>query len=287
MARVPFRPEPFVRLHQPHRAELSERQGAHAPRAVGQHQGERRGHGGESADDCSARPLARSAAAREHLDDHHVAPHEPQRHAARSRQIGPLDQHRGVPERGPEAEPGKPDVPLVAHRPFDRRPSEREHQRERQRRPAQPHPDDEPEEHRMPQAEDGDRGEVAERRQGREVPERDDQPVEHRALTEEAIPEPPAQRPPQVLFALAPAEQHHRRGDGDEAEEWELERGVARGEQDGAECDERRGRSGGRTHRSTSRPSSAERYTASSTRCTASWSRGGGAFTSPLITARK
>src|SRR6266550_3539211 len=53
-------------------------------------------------------------------------------------------------------------------------------------------------------------------------------------------------------------------------------------EQRGANRDQRGG-----AHSCTSRPSSAERYAASSTRCRASWSRGGGAFTSPLMTAKK
>ena len=111
------------------------------------------------------------------------------------------------------------------------------------------------------------------------MPQGDHEPIQHGALRHEPVPESPTQRAARVLAQFQPAEQYHRRRDRHEAEEREMERRIAGGEQQGAECDEH--------HKSTSRPSSAERYTASSTRCNASWSRGGGAFTSPRITARK
>src|SRR5207244_5835446 len=86
---------------------------------------------------------------------------------------------------------------------------------------------------------------------------------------------------------LEVGEQQHRRHDGAEAQEGQPERRVAQLEQERAEGDQhgRPPRPGG--HSSTSRPSSAERYTASSTRWRAMWSCGGGTLTSPLMTARK
>src|SRR4029077_711220 len=113
------------------------------------------------------------------------------------------------------------------------------------------------------------------------MPQRDHEPVQHGALRHEAVDESPAQRAAYVALLLEPAQQHDRRRDGDEAQQGKSKRRVAGDEQGGADRDQ------GSAHSSTSRPSSAERYTASSTRCRAIWSRGGGAFTSPLMTARK
>src|SRR5207249_6498953 len=118
------------------------------------------------------------------------------------------------------------------------------------------------------------------------VPQGDDQPVQCKPLRHEAVPEAETERLEPAL-PLEVGEQQHRRHDGAEAQEGQPERRVAQLEQDRAERDQhgRPPRPGG--HKSTSRPSSADRYTASSTRWRASWSRGGGALTSPRITARK
>src|SRR4029077_20561959 len=118
-------------------------------------------------------------------------------------------------------------------------------------------------------------------------PERDHQPVEHGALGHEAVPEPPAEGAARVPRLLEATEQDDGRHDGEEAYCGGGNGGVAGGKKRGAHHDESRRPPGGTHHRSTSRPSSAERYTASSTRWSARWSRGGGALTSPRITARK
>src|SRR5206468_11681478 len=106
-------------------------------------------------------------------------------------------------------------------------------------------------------------------------------------LRHQAVPEPEAQRPAGVRRRFELPYQQHRRRERDEAHERKSERGIAQRQERRAERDQH-GRSAGRAgHSNTSRPSSAERYTASSTRWRASWSRGGGALTSPLMTARK
>src|SRR5439155_20915371 len=121
----------------------------------------------------------------------------------------------------------------------------------------------------------------------REVPQGDHEPVQHEPLRHQAVPEAEAQRPAQVRRRFELPYQHDGRGDGNEAQGRKPERGIAQRQERRAERDQH-GRSARRAdHSSKSRPSSRERYTASSTRWRASWSRGGGALTSPLMTARK
>src|SRR5213593_976273 len=119
------------------------------------------------------------------------------------------------------------------------------------------------------------------------MPQRDHEPVQHQALSQKAVPESEAQRASRIPRALELAQQDDGRSEGDETEYGKTERRITRREQGRAQPDQARGAAGRERHSSTSRPSSAERYTASSTRWRASWSRGGGAFRSPRGTARK
>ena len=257
--RIPLLSEAFVRLDESHGAELADRERARAPGAIppgGEDRGEHRERRTplERPAPCSLLP-----APGHRFHDHHVGPGEPQGHSPRARQVGPLHEHRGIRERAAQAEPGKANVALMAHRPFHRGPDDGKHDRQRHEGQAETHADDQPEEQRMPHAEEHDRREIAERRQRGEVPQRHHEPVEHGALGHEAIPEPPAQRAARVALAFEPTQQDDRRCDGEKAHDGETERGVAGGEESGAQRDQGRGLSGRRRHRSTSRPSSAER----------------------------
>src|SRR4029077_14698441 len=285
MAGVPLLPEALVGLDQAHGPDLADRKRAYAPGAM-RPSGD---HGREHRDSRTppAGTAPRSALPHRPLHDHRIAPRQPERHPARARDVGPLHERRRVGERCAEAQPGEADVALMTPGPLDRRPGDRKYHPQRYGRKVEAHARHEPEEQRMPQAEEHDRREIAERRQRREVPERDHQPVEHGALGHEAVPEPPAEGAARVPRLLEATEQDDGRHDGGEAHYREGKRRVAGGKERGAHHDESRRPPGGTHHRSTSRPSSAERYTASSTRWSASWSRGGGALTSPRITARK
>src|SRR5207244_11631660 len=123
------------------------------------------------------------------------------------------------------------------------------------------------------------------RGEGRKAPQGDDQPAHYKPKRHEAGPEAETERLEPAL-PLEVGEQQHGRHDGAEAQEGQPERRVAQLDQDRAERDQhgRPPRPGG--HSSTSRPSSAERYTASSTRSRARWSRRRGALTAPLMPAR-
>ena len=149
VTRIPFLPEAFVRLNEADGPQLAQRERPDAPRAVAPGRDDRREHERESPHDAglSHRPTVRR------FYEHDIAPTQPERHPTRASDIGPLDQHRGVGERGAEPEPGEPDVALVPHRPFDRRPGHRKGDPQRQHREAQAYADHEPEEQRVPQAE--------------------------------------------------------------------------------------------------------------------------------------
>ena len=281
---VPFLAEALVRLDQPDRPRFADRQRSHAPRPVPPREEHRPDHRGQRAPPHRPAPCSQLPAPNHRLHQHHVAPREPQRHAAGPGEVGPLHQHGCIRERRAQPEPGKADVSLMGDDPFDRGPGDGEHDPQWNQRQAPPHADDEPEHQGVPQAVDRDGGEVAEPRERGEVPQRHHEPVEHRPLRDEPVPEAPGQRGPRVRLALELPQQHDRGGERDEADDGEVKRRIAGDEQDGARRDEDGGPG---HHSSTSRPSSAERYTASSARCSASWSRGGGAFTSPRITARK
>ena len=133
--------------------------------------------------------------------------------------------------------------------------------RERHRREAPAHPQHEPEQQAVPQPEDGDGGEVAEGRQRREVPQRDHQPIQDRALRHKPVGESPAQRVARMTLLLQPAQQDDRRRDGDEAQQGKSKGRVAGDKEGGADRDQRHGPPArrGKSHSSTSRPSSADR----------------------------
>src|SRR5881396_951768 len=109
---VPLLPEADVRLHEPHDARGAQRQRALAPRPVAPREGDAQEHHGGRLPPNRTSPFS-LLPRQQRLDDHHVAPGQPQRYAARARQVRPLHQDRRVGERGAEAQPGKPDVPLV------------------------------------------------------------------------------------------------------------------------------------------------------------------------------
>ena len=252
--RIPFFVEALVRLHQADRTQLAQRQRAHAPGAIPPCREDRGQHRRDRTPPEGTAPRSPLPGWQERAHQHHIAPRQPQRHAAGACEVRPLHQHGRVAERRAQPEPGKPDVSLMSHRPFDGGPGEGEHQRERHGREAPAHPQHEPEQQAVPQPEDGDGGEVAEGRQRREVPQRDHQPIQDRALRHKPVGESPAQRVARVALLLQPAQQHDRRRDGDEAQQRKWKGRVAGDEQRGADRDQRGG-----VHSSTSRPSSAER----------------------------
>src|SRR5207245_3153640 len=84
------------------------------------------------------------------LDEHYVAPYQPQRHPPGPGEIGPLHQHGRAGERRAEPEPGKPDVALMSDRPIHGGPRERQHEPDGELRPPPPACHDEPEQRRVP-----------------------------------------------------------------------------------------------------------------------------------------
>ena len=255
---VPLLPEADVRLNEPHDARGAQRQRALAPRPVAPREGDAQEHHGGGLPPNRTSPFS-LLPRQQRLDDHHVAPGQPQRYAARARQVRPLHQDRRIGERRAEAQPGKPDVPLVADAPVHGGPYHREQHPQGHRGEPNPALHDEPEQPRRPQSVDRDRGEIPEGREGREVPEGDDQPVEHQPLGHEAVPEAEAERPAQVRRTLELPQQHHCGRDGDEAQDGDVERRIAQREQDRAERDQHARPPGRAGHSNTSRPSSAER----------------------------
>ena len=175
--RVPFFAEAFIRLNQPNRADLAQRQRPGAPLSVTEGEQHRRRHHRDAPHTRAPR-----AAWDARFRQHHIAPCHPQRHAPRAGEISPLHERGCVRERGPKAKPWKPDVALVADDPLQSGPGDGEHHPERRRWHLHARPHHEPEQRRMPQAEDADGRQVPEGGQRGEVPQGDDQPVQDQAL---------------------------------------------------------------------------------------------------------
>jgi hypothetical protein len=226
-----------------------------APDAVAERQEQRDGHGPSVRRAC--RPPSPSLVPIERrLDHHHIDPRDPQRHAARPGEVGPLDHYGGVGERGAEAEPWEGDVALVADQPLKGGPRDGEPDPERDAA-ADRRAGDQPEQAARVAGQDDDGDEVPEGRQRREVPQGDGDPVEQQALRGGAVGEPPAEGAGRIAHVHGRPEQHDRRRDGDEGERGQLERRVAPDEQQGTRDGEQRGPAA--AHSTMSRPSSAER----------------------------
>ena len=261
---LPLFVECLVGLDHADEADVARRQRAHPPGAVSPREDDRRQH--ERQPPYHVRPSDCPTVRRQR--EHHIAPRQPARHAARAGEIGPLHQHRRVGERGPEPEPGEPDVAQVADEPLQRRPREREHEGERHRRHRQAHAHDEPEQQPVQQAQHRDGREVAQRGECGEVPQGDDHPVQHQPVGRHAVPEAEPERTARVAGGGGVEQQEDGGSDGDETQRRNAERRVAREQRERAQGDQRSRAAA--AHRITSRPSSAERYTASTTRCSAS-----------------
>src|SRR6266853_3138817 len=93
------------------------------------------------------------------------------------------------------------------------------------------------------------------------MPEGDDEPVEHQPVRGGAVPESEAERAPRVATGGEHPQEKDRRREGDETENGEVERGIARGEQHRAQRDEKSRPPA--AHNCTSRPSSADRLNSS------------------------
>ncbi len=123
---VPLLTEPLIGLDQPHDSDRAHRQRALTPRPVTPREGDRAEHSDERPPPNRTAPRCLLAPYQERVDQHHVAPRDPQRHAPRACEVRPLHEDRRVGERGAEPEPGKPDVTLVADRPVHGGPDDRE-----------------------------------------------------------------------------------------------------------------------------------------------------------------
>jgi hypothetical protein len=231
--RVPLFVEPDIGLHQGDRADGPQRKRPFSPRAIPPGEEHRDRHRKQSLDVATHPHFTLS---RDGRCEHHVAPHQPQRHSTRPSDVSPLNQHPPIGKRRPEPEPGKRDVAEMADRPFQRGPEERKHQGQRQAGIGAAQAGDEPEQPTREDAEEVDGDSIAEGCEGGKVPQRHDHPVEHERVREEPIAESPAPRGARVGFRVQ--QQEHRRHERDETENRQGKRRIASREREGAERDQ-------------------------------------------------
>src|SRR5712664_3303595 len=117
-----FLAESLVRLDHADHSYITYRERLHPPRAIPQREQHREDHRRQTAQDQDTLPLSLFPVPEYRLDDHHIAPRQPQRHPARTRDIRPLHEDRSVRERRSESEPREPNVAQMADQPFERRP---------------------------------------------------------------------------------------------------------------------------------------------------------------------
>src|SRR5712664_2042155 len=117
-----FLAESLVRLDHAYHSHSTHRERLHPPRAIPQREQHREDHRRQTAQDQNTLPLSLCPVPEYRLDDHHIAPRQPQRYPARAGNIRPLHEDRGICERRSEPKPWEPDVSEMADEPLERRP---------------------------------------------------------------------------------------------------------------------------------------------------------------------